>query len=77
MKLIKYFFEFIFIIIILVIFKILGLKLASNFGAIIGKIGGPFFRSKNKTITNIKKAFPNIDAKELELMIKNMWKNYG
>jgi len=77
MKLIKYFFEFIFIIIILIIFKILGLKLASNFGAAIGKIIGPFFRPKNKTITNIKKAFPNIDAKELELMIKNMWENYG
>ena len=77
MKLIKYFFEFIFIIIILIIFKILGLKLASNFGAIIGKIIGPFFRSKNKTITNIKKAFPNIEAKELDLIIKNMWKNYG
>jgi len=77
MKLIKYFFEFIFIIIILIIFKILGLKLASNFGAIIGKIIGPFFRSKNKTITNIKKAFPNIEAKELDLIIKNMWENYG
>jgi len=77
MKLIKYFFEFIFIIIILIIFKILGLKLASNFGAVIGKIVGPFFRSKNKTTTNIKKAFPNIGEKELELIIKNMWKNYG
>jgi len=37
MKIIKYFFEFIFIINIFLIFKIIGYKNASNLGEIIGK----------------------------------------
>ena len=48
MKIIKYFFEFLIIIILLLIFKILGIKLASNFGSLIGGLLGPFFRSKKK-----------------------------
>ena len=37
MKIIKYFIEFIFIIILFFIFKIIGYKNASNLGEIIGK----------------------------------------
>ena len=46
MKKIKYFFEFLTIIIFLLIFKISGYKIASNLGNSIGKIIGPRFRSK-------------------------------
>ena len=60
MKIIKYFFEFLFIIILLFIFKIIGLKLASNFGSLIGGLLGPFFRSKKRIVSNIKKALPDI-----------------
>ena len=77
MKIIKYFFEFLFIIILLIIFKIIGLKLASNFGALIGGLLGPFFRSKKRIVSNIKKALPDIGERNIELIIKNMWKNYG
>ena len=50
MKIIKYFFEFLFIIILFAIFKILGLKISSNFGSFIGKTLGPFFdQKKNNT----------------------------
>ena len=59
MKIIKYFFEFIFIVILLIIFKILGFKLASKMGGYIGKKIGPLFRSKQTILTNIKNAFPN------------------
>ena len=48
MKKIKYFFEFLIIILLFAIFKILDFKLASNFGGFIGKLIGPFFRSKKK-----------------------------
>ena len=48
MKIIRYFFEFLIILLLFVTFKILGFKLASNFGGYIGKIIGPFFRSKKK-----------------------------
>ena len=51
MKIIRYFFEFLIILLLFVTFKILGFKLASNFGGYIGKIIGPFFRSKKKNKT--------------------------
>ena len=77
MKIIKYFFEFIFIVILLIIFKILGFKLASNMGGYIGKKIGPLFRSKQTILTNIKNAFPSTNKADLELIIQNMWENYG
>ena len=54
MKIIKYFFEFIFIYVLLIIFKIIGYKNASNFGAIIGKKIGPLFRSNSKIQSNLE-----------------------
>jgi len=77
MKIIKYFIEFLFILILFFIFKLLGLKLASKFGSIIGGLLGPFFRSKKKIIENIKKALPDLDKKNIEVISKKMWKNYG
>ena len=77
MKIIKYFFEFVFIIFLLAIFKLLGLKLASNLGALIGQLIGPFFRSKEKIISNIKKALPDSSDKDIDIINKKMWKNYG
>ena len=77
MKIIKYFVEFLFIIILFVIFKFLGFKIASNLGSFIGGLLGPFFRSKKKIISNIKKALPEIGEKNIEIISKKMWKNYG
>ena len=48
MKIIKYFFEFITIISLFFIFKIVGLKNASNLGSIIGRFFGPFVFKKIK-----------------------------
>ena len=47
MKIFKYFFEFTSIISLFCIFKIVGLRNASNLGGILGKSIGPLFRSKN------------------------------
>ena len=77
MKTLKYFIEFLFIIILFIIFKILGYKFASNFGSSIGGLIGPFFRSKIKIISNIKKAMPGISEKNIEIITNKMWKNYG
>jgi len=38
---------------------------------------GPFFRSKKLIKSNILKAFPNLDKKEIEKISKAMWGNYG
>ena len=64
MKIIKYFFEFIIIISLFSIFKILGLKNASNLGSILGKLIGPFFRSKKIIKENIKIGLGNIDENQ-------------
>ena len=77
MKIIKYFFQFIFIIIFFSLFKILGLKLSSALGGKIFEIIGPLFRSKKLIHSNIKKAFPDINLKRLNQMTKLMWNNYG
>ena len=52
MKKIKYFFEFVLIIIFFIIFKIIGHKKASNFGEFIGKKFGPLFRSNHRIKKN-------------------------
>ena len=77
MKKIKYFVEFLIIIFLFVIFKILGFKLASSIGGLIGRSIGPLFRSEKKILSNISKALPEIGEKKTELIVKKMWENYG
>ena len=77
MKFLKYFIEFIIIILLFGLFKILGFKFASNLGGKIGKFFGPFFRSKKKLSSNIKRALPDLDEQNIQLIIKKMWANYG
>ena len=77
MKNIKYFFEFIFIYTLLIIFKIIGYKNASNFGAIIGKKIGPLFRSNTKIQSNLSNSNIGISLLDRKSIIENMWSNYG
>ena len=77
MKIIKYFFEFLFVYTLLVIFKIIGYKAASSLGKKIGILIGPFFRSKKKIEDNLKNSNIGFDDLERKKIIKNMWGNYG
>ena len=77
MKIIKYFFQFIIILIFFVIFKILGKNNASNFAGKILNMIGPFFRSRKIIESNIIKAIPNISSKDINKIIHSMWINYG
>ena len=77
MKIIKYFFEFISIISLFVIFKIIGLKNASNLGGLLGRSFGPLFRSRKIIKQNIKTALGEIDKKEEAKIINSMWSNIG
>ena len=77
MKIIKYFFEFISIISLFLIFKIIGLKNASNLGSVLGRFIGPLFRSKEIIKQNIKTALGEIDKKEENMIINSMWSNIG
>ena len=76
MKTVIYFFEFVLVSLLLVIFKILGYKLASNFGFFIGKTFGPLFRSKSLVIDNLRKS--NISLKKThEQSTDEIFGNYG
>ena len=77
MKTIKYFFQASLIFIFFTVCKLIGYKLSSNLGSLIGAAIGPFLRSKNLLQNNIKKAFSNIEKVEIDHISKNMWKNYG
>ena len=77
MKIVKYFFEFISIISLFCIFKIVGLKNASNLGSILGRFVGPLFRSKHITKQNIKIGLGEIDEKKETEIIDSMWSNIG
>ena len=77
MKYIKYFFQFLLTIISFLIFKILGPTNSSKLSGKIFEIIGPYFRSKKLIYSNIAKAYPGADEKELEKITKLMWNNYG
>ena len=77
MKQINYFIQFIIIVILFFIFKILGYRLSSAIGGKIFEIIGPLFRSKRLIQSNIKKAIPNIEFERLNKITKSMWNNYG
>ena len=77
MKIIKYFLQFLFIIIFFFLFKILGLNISSALGGKLFEKIGPLFRSKKLIHSNLKKAFPDISLDHLNGITKMMWNNYG
>ena len=77
MKLVKYFFQFLIAIFCFIFFRIIGVKLSSQLSGKIFENIGPLFRSKNIIDTNIKRAIPNIDEKNLNRIKTSMWNNYG
>ena len=77
MKQAKYFFQFLFFMFFFFIFKILGFKISSTVGGKLFEIIGPLFRSKQLINSNIKKAMPGINLKNINKITKLMWNNYG
>ncbi len=77
MKIIRYFLEFFIVLIFFIIFKVIGVKLSSDLGEIIGKYFGPLFRKKTIAKKNILIAFPDLNEKSINEMIERMWKNIG
>jgi len=77
MKQIKYFLQFLSILILFAIFKMMGLKLSSILSAKIFQILGPWFRSKKIVDFNLSLAFPNMSNSTKIKIRKEMWGNYG
>tara|TARA_Y100001970_G_scaffold223096_1_gene274596 strand:- start:4366 stop:5226 length:861 start_codon:yes stop_codon:yes gene_type:complete len=77
MKSVKYFLEFIIIKFFFLIFKFLGYKIASSLGYFIGRLIGPFFRSRSKILSNLEKSKIGKTNIERNRIITNMWGHYG
>ena len=74
---IKYFFQFLLIIILFLIYKILGLKYSGFLSGKIFTFLGPLFRSSKICHQNLTNAFPNLDIFERNKILKKMWFSYG
>ena len=77
MKTIKYLIQFFIILVSFFLFKLIGPTFASNLSGKIFELIGPFFRSKKIIHSNIRKAIPKINTKDLNRINKRMWNNYG
>ena len=66
--------QYVLIIFLFILFRIIGFKASSNFGFFIGKYLGPLFRSKLSIINNLKKAQIKGDYKQIAT---NVLGNYG
>ncbi|MDC0151151.1 lysophospholipid acyltransferase family protein [Candidatus Pelagibacter sp.] len=74
---IKYFFQFIIIIFLFLVFKVLGLKISIFISGKIFMLVGPLFRSKKICHQNLSIAFPKSNEMERNKILKDMWCNYG
>ena len=74
---IKYLIQFILILFLFSLFKIIGINKSSKLSSQLFLLLGPFFRSKKIFQKNIKKVFPEIKSDQENKIFKNMWHNYG
>ena len=77
MKIIRYFFEYILIITLFGLFKLLGYKISSEVGCLLGKTFGPLFRSKKIIKNNLIKFDNSLSPRKIKKITNEMWGSYG
>ena len=77
MKTLKYFLEFLVIIIFFSIFKVLGIKISSFLSGKIFTLIGPLFRSKKTINQNLSLVLKNKSEIQIENYKNEMWDYYG
>ena len=77
MRIIRYFLEYIAIIILFSLFKLLGYRIASELGYFLGKTFGPLFRSKKIITNNLNKFDSSLTSEKIKKISQEMWGNYG
>tara|TARA_B100001057_G_scaffold209764_1_gene210455 strand:- start:164 stop:1066 length:903 start_codon:yes stop_codon:yes gene_type:complete len=77
MKNIKYFLQFVCIIFLFGVFKIIGLRYSRILSGNIITLLGPILRSEKIIIANLSKAFPGLSNIKKRKILKKMWFNYG
>ena len=73
----KYLLQFIFILILFLIFKLIGIKLSRLLSGKILTLIGPLFRSNKIPFSNLSYAYPELNVTERKKIIDGMWFNYG
>ena len=70
MKILNYFFQFFFIILLFILFKILGYRISNKLSGYLFLICGPIFRNNEISKNNLQKAFPKLSDVEIKKMHK-------
>ena len=76
-KSLNYFLQAIVIYLLFLISRIIGIKASRKIFSFIFCLVGPFFKSKNIIKNNIKTFSKNISDSQRNIIINEMWKNYG
>ena len=74
---IKYFSQFLIVVALLLIFRLIGIKYSRILSGKIFETFGPLFRSNKISYLNLSKAIPKLSETEKIQIIKRMWNNYG
>ncbi len=77
MKYLRYFFEAVFLSLLLLIFKLMPAKVASDVGGWIGRTIGPRLAASRKALRNLQNAMPELSEDRAHESIKGMWDNLG
>ncbi len=77
LKNIRYFFEYIVILILFRVVLLMPVERASNFGGFIGRTVGPRLGASRKAMNNLRQAIPGLDEALYRNIIKGMWDNLG
>ena len=77
MKKINYFIQYVLILILFSIFKILGIKLSIIISSSIFSLLGPMIKKNKISKQNLSYVFKNINNQSKERITRRMWKNYG
>ena len=76
-RILRYFFEFLIVILFLTTFKIIGIKNSSHISGKIFSFVGPLFRSKKTINKNFYTAFPDATKEQIEIYTNDMWNYFG
>ena len=77
MKKFFYFIEYIAVMLIYLLYKILPLNYSIKFSSFLFMTFGKFSRANKTAINNCKYVFPNLQEKEVKNIIKKSWNNLG
>jgi Kdo2-lipid IVA lauroyltransferase/acyltransferase len=77
LKKIRYLLEAALLLLIMLVFKILPLDLASSFGGLLARIIGPFLRAHRIADANLSRVFPDYTERQRRNILSDMWDNLG